>query len=159
MISVAVKDKRHRRLNRRLSSSSSDALGFHNSKIWTSTASALVEPAVRAVVHLTPMLNHTETHQEICFNTRSTDVWNSVVDPTLVFNLYKDTLSGRDSAPDKLTVHQSIALVYFLVQLAPTAIWLIERHRMNRRWTQGELSVHPTILLFRETFPTSSLPC
>jgi hypothetical protein len=39
-------------MNRGYNSDSSDALGFHNNKVWSQTASAPDEPRVRVEVHL-----------------------------------------------------------------------------------------------------------
>jgi hypothetical protein len=100
-------------MNRRLSSGSSDDLGFHNSKVRVSTASAPDEPAVRPAVHLMPSFKLSRDTPMITLQHRMNRRFSgsSAVHPTPVFNLDKDTLSGSASAPDKPMVRRSITSV------------------------------------------------
>jgi hypothetical protein len=158
---AALKDKRHRQVKQHLISGSSEILWFCNSKVRTSTASALSESTVRAAVHLMPSFKSYRDAPRFFLHHQMNRHFSghSAVHLTPVFESYRDTPSGWASAPDKLTVRQSIASVYLLDQLAPMATWLVVRHRMNRHKAKGGPSVHSTVQLSASLFPTASLPC
>jgi hypothetical protein len=93
-------------MNQWSSIGSSDALGFGNSKDWTSVASAPDDLTPTSAVHPTPSfksykdaLRSLLQHQ---MNRRFK--YSTTVHPTPVNELYNDTPSGWPSAPDRPTM-------------------------------------------------------
>jgi hypothetical protein len=132
---------------------SSDALGFGYSMGQGST---LKQWTIRRLDHRfirRLYLNQTETRQLNCFSTGWTDAWieDSAVHPTVVFKSHSTAPSVESSAPDDPTGRRCIASVHclgFLVQRLYWTLFLPDDPTLCR----GRPSVHPTVLLFQETF-------
>jgi hypothetical protein len=141
--------------------SSSSHLGFGNSKDWSSVSLALDDPTSWPAVQLTPSIKLDRDTPRILLqhqmNRRFMDTL--VVHPTLVIELHSTAPSGCSSAPDRLMVRRCIVSVQCLGDLGSTAILAPVSVTGWSDVAQGGPSVHPTVLLFKETFPTFSHPC
>jgi hypothetical protein len=136
---------------------SSDALGFGNSKVWTSVASTPNDLTLKSVVHPTPSFKSCKDAPRFLLQHQMNWRFSKTPadHPTSVFEVYSDAPSGWPSAPDKLMRHQIIVSVHCLVQ---RLYWSL----LVTGWSDacaGEPSVHPTVQLFRGHFLTASHPC
>jgi hypothetical protein len=131
-------------------------LGFGNSKGWSSVDSAPDDPTPWPAVHLTPSFKLDRDTPRIFLqhqmNRRFMDT--SAVHPTHVFELLITTPSGCSLASDRPTVRRCIASVHWFNDCIIACEWPDDPTP-----TQGGPSVHPTVLLFRKTFPLASHPC
>jgi hypothetical protein len=137
-------------------SGSSDALGFGNSTDWVSTASAPDDLTVDSMVHPTLIFkSYKDAPKELLQHHMN---WhfriNSAVHLTLVFELHSTAPGGCSSAPDGLMGRRCIDWVTWCNGYISVNEW-----PDDSTLSQGEPSVHPTVLLFKETFPMASLPC
>jgi hypothetical protein len=105
---------------------SSDALGFGNSKVWTSVASSPNDLTPRSVVHLTPSFKLCRDAPRFLLQHQMNRRFSKTpaVHPTSVFEVYSDTPSGWPSAPDKLMVRRIIVSVHCLVQRLYWSLWV-----------------------------------
>jgi hypothetical protein len=135
---------------------SSDALGFANSKGQSSASSAPDDPTLWPVVYPTlAFKSYRDAPKELLPHRMNWHFrFNSVVHPTLVFELHSTALSGCSSALDGPAGPRCIDWVTWFNGYISACEW-----SDDSTLSQREPSVHPTVLLFRETFPTASLPC
>jgi hypothetical protein len=135
---------------------SSSDLGFGNSKGQRSASSAPDDLTLWPVVYPTLAFKSDRDAPKVLLQHRMNRHLkdNSSVHPTPLFGLHSTTPSGCSWTPDGPTDRRCIDLVTWFNGYIGASEWPDDLMP-----AQGEPSVHPTVLLFRETFPTTSLPC
>jgi hypothetical protein len=95
---------------------SSGALGFSNSKVWSSNASAPDDLTPWPAVHLTPSFKSYRDVPSFPLQHRmNRRLWrSSAVHPTPLFGVHSTAPSGSYSAPGRLTARQMIESVHCL---------------------------------------------
>jgi hypothetical protein len=161
MSSTANKFKMDRRMNRRYSIGSSDALGFGYS---SGQGSALKHRTIRHLDHRFIRrlhLNSIETHQDFCFSTGWTDAWICILSGSS--DGFIQIIQYRPKCGAFSTGWSDGASVYCVGVLSgfhgSTAILASISDRMILRSAGGHHRFIWRYNFFRGRFPTASLHC
>jgi hypothetical protein len=125
------------------SSSSSDALGFGNSKGQSSASSAPDDPTLWPAVY--PMLafkSYRDASKELLQHWMNRHFrFNSAVHPTPVFELHSTAPSGCSSAPDGPTGRRCNASVHWLGHLVQRLYQRLWVTRWSDAFTEGTIGL------------------